>query len=289
MDHPQHTLPRSVLLARWLSDAPTGRAELRRAVAAIQGDDEPHLVEGLGDGLADGLAGLGDGGTSGPGPAAEPATDPERATGLGRLLTGLRGLREVAAVLPVPGELGVPPEVAGLAVDAGEAVIALGEEQSWAVVPHVQEFGSAAETGHLVTWRVVALPSGRRSLTGTLGTLAEAQQDLRATLHRAVQALDDLDVSRWRPEAADALAELRSDPGLSALPSGLDRRVVGTVVEAARLLRIVDLAEVDEGGAVNVWQADQRSTALREVGRAARRALAAATLAAGRPDQPRAG
>ncbi len=53
-----------------------------------------------------------------------------------------------------------------------------------------------------------------------------------------------------------------------------------------RLRRIVDLATHDEGGAVNVWQADQRATALREVGRAARRAVAAATLAATGPAQP---
>ena len=37
------------------------------------------------------------------------------------------------------------------------------------------------------------------------------------------------------------------------------------------------LATADDGGAVNLWQADQRSTALREVDRAARRAMSAAT------------
>ncbi|MCV2393334.1 hypothetical protein OEB99_03350 [Actinotalea sp. M2MS4P-6] len=255
MDVPQRILPRSVLLALWLAYVPSGRGDLRRAVQLLQGDDEPHVVEGL---------------------AAEPVD-------LGRLLTMLGGKREIAAVLPVPGDLGVPPEVAGLAADAGEAVIVLGDDQGWALVPNVQEFGSARETGHLVTWRAVALPSGRRSLTGSLGTLAEAQQDLRATLQRAVQALDDLDVARWRPEAAEALAELRTDPGLTAVPDQVDRRVVGTLVEAVRLLRIVELAEANEGGAVNVWQADQRSTALREVGRAARRAIAAATLTASGP------
>ena len=55
------------------------------------------------------------------------------------------------------------------------------------------------------------------------------------------------------------------------------------LASAARLRAIVTLATADDGGAVNLWQADQRSTALREVDRAARRALSAATatLAAG--------
>lgn len=251
------TVPRSVLLALWLATPAAvvaHPAARRAALEAIQGMDEPHRVEGLGD---------------------EPG-------GLADLFTGLGPLREVAAVLPVPGGLGLPPEVAGLALDAGEAVVALGEAGGWALVPEVMAFGSAAEPGHLVTWRVRALPGAQRSLTGTLGTLGEAHQDLRATLLQAVQALDDLDVSRWRPEAADELARLRTDPMVAALPTGLDRRVVGVLSEALRLLRIVELAQEDHGGAVNVWQADQRATALREVGRAARRAVAAATLAAGR-------
>ncbi|WP_158068926.1 hypothetical protein [Cellulosimicrobium sp. CUA-896] len=48
--------------------------------------------------------------------------------------------------------------------------------------------------------------------------------------------------------------------------------------QAVRLRAIVELATVDDGGAVNLWQADQRSTALREVDRASRRAVGAATL-----------
>ena len=46
---------------------------------------------------------------------------------------------------------------------------------------------------------------------------------------------------------------------------------------ATRLLAIVDLATDDDGAAVNLWQMDQRSTALREIERTARRALSAAT------------
>ena len=45
---------------------------------------------------------------------------------------------------------------------------------------------------------------------------------------------------------------------------------------AARLRAIVALVTADDGGAVNLWQADQRSTALREIDRSARRAMSLA-------------
>ena len=67
------------------------------------------------------------------------------------------------------------------------------------------------------------------------------------------------------------------------MPPEIDHRALGTLLEAVRLIEIVHLATQDEGGSVNLWQADQRATALREVGRAARRAVTAATLAAGQP------
>jgi hypothetical protein len=60
------------------------------------------------------------------------------------------------------------------------------------------------------------------------------------------------------------------------LPDGLDGRRAAVLASAARLRAIVALATQDDGAAVNLWQADQRSTALREVDRMARRAMAAA-------------
>ena len=40
---------------------------------------------------------------------------------------------------------------------------------------------------------------------------------------------------------------------------------------------VVALATEDQGGAVNLWQSDQRSTALRQVDHLARRAMSAAS------------
>jgi hypothetical protein len=250
------TLPRSVLLALWLARAPLDPAGLRRAVLAIQQDDEPHIVEGFA-----------------PGPV-----------GLEHLMTALASRsrpREVVALLPTPGDLGVPPEVAALAADSGECVLVL-DTAAWALVPEVEQFGSTRERGHLVTWRARSLPSGQRSIVGMTGTLSEAHHDLRTTLLQAVQTLDDLDVSSWSPEASEALSELRDQTSPTSIPEGLDPHIAQVLLEAIRLCGVVDLATENSGGAVDVWQADQRATALREVGRAARRTVAAATLTAGR-------
>jgi hypothetical protein len=248
-------LPRSVLLALWLQGVGTGSGPLQRALGAVQGDDEPHTV------LAPDDAGL--------------AGD-----GLGDLLGAwAAGPRDVAAVLPAPGDVaGVPAAVSRSAVDAGECVLVRTPDGSFAAVPAVEEFGSALEPGHLVRWEVTTVPDWRTLLLGSLGSLADAERELRLALVSATEALAALDVARWRPDAAAAIAALRSDAAPPwPVPPALDGRRVRVLATAARLRAIVALATADDGGAVNLWQADQRSTALREVDRAARRAMSAAT------------
>ncbi len=248
-------LPRSVLLALWAQEVGAGSGPLQAAVRAVQGDDEPHVVDAPGDA---GLSGA----------------------GLAGLLAGWgSGPRDVAAVLPAPGDVtGVPAAVSETSVDAGECVLVHTRSGSFAAVPQVEEFGSVLERGHLVRWRVSEVPDWRTRLQGSLGSLADSERDLRLALISATEALASLDVARWRPDAADAIAALRSDAPLRwPVPAGLDGRRVRVLLSAARLRAIVSLATADDGGAVNLWQADQRSTALREVDRAARRAMSAAT------------
>ncbi|WP_258726857.1 hypothetical protein [Cellulomonas sp. NS3] len=256
MDHSVLALPRSVLLALWLQEIGSGSAPVQRAVTAVQGDDEPHTVR-VGEGTDLGAA----------------ATLPDL------VAAWAAGPRAAAAALPVPGDPGgAPAAVAGPAVLAGECVLVHGLHGTFAAVPHVEEFGSAYEPGHLVTWEVARVPDWRPALVGQVGTLAEAERDLRTALIQATEALASLDVARWRPDAAEAIAALRSDvdPGWG-LPPTLEGRRVRVLASAARLRAIVRLATADDGGAVNLWQADQRSTALREVDRAARRAMSSAT------------
>lgn len=252
-------LPRSVLLALWLAEPGAGSGPVQRTLDAVQGDDEPHRVVVP--------------------EARVPGVGADDAALADLVAAWASGPRTVAAVLPAPGDpAGTPAAVAGPAQAAGEAVLVSTSDGDFAAVPEVEEFGSVLEAGHLVTWQVHAVPPWRSALVGHVGTLADAERDLASALSRATEALMSLDVARWRPDAAERIAALRTAPDTSGvLPPGLDQRRVRVIGSALRLRAIVGLATADDGAAVNLWQADQRSTALRDVDRAARRALAVAT------------
>lgn len=251
-------LPRSVLLALWLSDDKADRSVL---VDAVQSDDEPHTVQRR--------------------PAADdPLRDDITDEPLGTLLDACAGSpRDVAAVLPVPGDPGpTPAAVSSAATEAGEAVLVRTPTACLVAVPVVERFGSDLEPGHLVTWEVSDVPDWRHAAHARTGTLQDAERELRQGLLQATEALVKLDIARWRPDAAETVAALRElELPAWRLPDGLDGRRVRVLSSAARLRAIVALATQDDGAAVNLWQADQRSTALREVDRMARRAMAAAS------------
>lgn len=272
-----------MLLALWLSEADAGAVPVQRTLDAVQGDDEPHRVV-VASSAVPGLPGL----PGLPGPDS-PAAGSGGATLADLVAAWASGPRTVAAVLPAPGDpAGAPAVIAGAAQGAGEAVLASTPDGDFAAVPQVEVFGSAYECGHLVTWQVHPVPSWRTTLVGHVGTLAEAERDLVSALARATEALVALDVAHWRPEVAEQIAALRTtaDPrGL--LPPGLEPRRVRVIGTALRLRAIIDLATADDGAAVNLWQADQRSTALRDVDRAARRALAVATHPGAEAPDPR--
>lgn len=272
MDRTALALPRSVRLALWLDRAGAGSDPVQRTLVAVQGDDEPHRVavpDADVPGLDDGARGS--------------------ATLADLVAAWASGPRVVAAVLPAPGDpAGAPARVAGAAQTAGEAVLVSTPDGDYAAVPRVEVFGSVYEAGHLVTWEVHAVEPWRTALVGHVGTLAEAERELTTALTRATEALTSLDVARWRPDAAERIAALRDTPDArGVLPPDLDPRRVRVIGSALRLRAIVDLATADDGAAVNLWQADQRTTALRDVDRAARRALAVATHPAHDAPDPR--
>jgi hypothetical protein len=245
-------LPRSVVLALWLQA--TG-ASHGVAVRSVTDDDEPHAVVGL--------PGVGDASLS------------------DLVATFSSGPREVCAALPSPGDpSGVPAPAAATATEAGECVLVSTPDGSWAAVPRITAFGSDLEPGHLVTWEVAPVPAWSNLIAATAGSLAEAERELRTSLMTATDALDSLDVARWRDDAADAIERVRRSTTAGWPVPDLEGRRARILQLAWRLLSIVDLAGADDGGAVNLWQIDQRSTALREVERTARRAVAAATYAA---------
>ncbi len=242
-----HDVPlhRSALLALWTGTPTSG------GVAAVQGDDEPHEVIGLEDGdtLADLFAAW-------------------------RRVPG-----EIVSFLPVPGDLAAPAEVAALAAEAEECALLRTAARTWVAIPEITSFGPDDDLGTAVTWTVQEVAQVR-PLAGIVGTLAEAEQDLRDVLRRSVDELVDLDLARWRPEAAAALAGLRDGGGPEPLPPGLAPRRVRVLTDALRMRQVVALATVDDGASVTSWQADRRSEVLRTLDRAARHAVVAATLGA---------
>ncbi len=272
-------LPRSVRLALWLRAGIEGRATVDEVLRAVRGDDEPHTVDWVGDDTAAWAPAPGDDGTEDLRPALE------------RLLPRAAGVR---VVLPVPGDvvgLRGPSAMIKAAMDAGECVFvdlspntrvtagASGSVDAVGLVPEVTEFGSWLEPGTMVTWRawsVAAAPAP----AGDMGSLADADRMLREALREAIEALADLDVSRWREDASDRIAAIR-DGGLDrrAAPGSTPPRALRVLASASRVRAIVDLATQDDGAAIVGWQANVRRAALRDVGEVARRAMVAATNA----------
>jgi hypothetical protein len=179
-------------------------------------------------------------------------------------------------VLPVPGDVLGLPGPAPLnadALDVGECLVAVGGPDV-ALVPRLEEFGSAWEPGASVTWTVHA---ATHSAVTDFGSVAEAERHLREALADGIAALDDLDVARWRDEAADAIDELRHGVGPARyLPPGTSPRAVRVVDLAWRVRGIAELAAGDDGGAVTGWEAGTRAATLRELASVGRRALVAA-------------
>lgn len=237
-------LPRSVLLALWLQAGNGGGASV------VTGDDEPHEVAG------------------------------DRYADLDELCEDLSGhMWDIAAALPAPGDALVgPPD----AVTAGECVLVHDNDGggNLAIVPEVHRFGSRWEPGATVVWHTHDVDDWRTAFHAAVGSLDDAERGLREGLLLATRALVDLDVARWRPEAAERIAAVRDGSipyhRLTAEFKAWPQRV-RVLEQGARLRAIVALAAEDEGGAVNMWQSDQRSTALREVDRLARRAMTAAS------------
>jgi hypothetical protein len=178
------------------------------------------------------------------------------------LLTRARtsGASYAGLALPVEGDplgLGGPRDFNAAAMDAGQAVVAGG----LGLVPE--------EQGETVQWR--ALAADRRQLPD----VGEADRTLRESLLGAARDLADLDVARWRPEAADALMNLHHRPTVEA-PLGTPPRCVDLAARGLQAWAIVDLALVDDGGALSSYEVERRRGVLQPLARAARRAIVAA-------------
>ncbi|MFS3129105.1 hypothetical protein ACLM5J_11955 [Nocardioides sp. Bht2] len=182
------------------------------------------------------------------------------------LLLALPHLRRLAdsagLALPTPGALtglGGPAPFNRAATEIGEAVVLAGG--AGGLVPY--------RAGPGVMWQL--LPAHRRQLTD----LGEASRQLRATLSQCATALADLDVARWRPEVADELMNLRHRTTFIA-PGGTPTDAVDLAGRAWQAESIVELALIDEGGAVSAQEIAHRQSTLTPLAQAARTALVAA-------------
>ena len=255
-------------LVAWGNAVVGGAASPDEAAERVAGRDGlVHRVIGLDRALAlDAVAG-GSGALDGrsgdargaPGDLATLPVTLARLTGL-----GVRGLR---LVLHVPGDVYGLPGPATFntdAVDAGEAVVAVGAPVG--VVPH--------PVGGAVEWRVHRVERDGEALPWP--SLGEADRSLREELLRVTELLTDLDVARSGPAALEALERLRRPSGGPLLAPGYPARAVEVAVRAERLAAIVALAAADDGAAVSATQADRRARALRDLGNVCRTAVVAA-------------
>jgi hypothetical protein len=253
---------RSARLAAWGTAVLRGEVAPVAAIRAVTGDDEPHLLE-----IAEGL----------------PVDWPEDSTLVDLFSTladvGVTGLR---VALPRPGDiLGLPgpPDFNSAALEAGECVLTepRPDGASWGLVPQITRFGSQWEPGAMVTWRVHGVLPRRVS---DVGSLAEAERELREALREATATLAGLDVSTWRDDAAERIAALRTGTlPAGAMPPTAPQRSAAVLATALRVGAIVALASEDDGGAVTLHDADARRQALRGLDGVTRRAVTAAVNA----------
>jgi hypothetical protein len=242
---------RAARLAAWGTAYLRRHVPLDQALAAVEGDDEPHLV----------CRGM--------------AAPDELGETLGELRdAGWAGLR---LALPAPGDpLGLtgPAEVNREALRVGEGVLAVpgpGAATVPALVPDVTPFGPPGDQGFCVSWR----HHEAAATSPAVPTVGEADRDLRAHLASATDELRRLDAVPWAttPGRLDALRGQR--PTLP-LPPATEPRALALADQALAVLVVVDAARRDDGGALSAHVAAQRAAALAPLDRAARRALVAA-------------
>jgi len=193
--------------------------------------------------------------------------------------TGATGLR---LVLPVPGDLlGLPgPAEFNLdALEAGEAVLIDGTfagTAAWGLIPGLLEENPDDCPGTTVHWEARPVNASATDLP----SLGEAERELAETMRAATDALDALDVARWRPEAADRISEIRAGRAGDILAPGYPQRAHRVLALAQRVAAIAELASDDDGAAFNINGIAGRDAELRQLARAARRAQLAAYNAA---------
>lgn len=256
---------RSARLVAWGNAWLAGATSLDEAAAEVTGrDDGIHRVHGLGagDGAGDGV-GAGEHGV-------EAVT-----VSLGRLRA--RGVRRLRLVLPVPADpsgLPGPPPFNTAALSAGEAVLTVGGEPL-GLLPEVH---GPDRPGCAVAWRAWRVNPTRALAAADVAApdLAAADAALSGAVRDVTAALLAMDVARWHPEVAEAVAGIRNGRCGPGLAPGYPPRAHRVLAQAERLAHVAALALSGPGAAVSAREIEARREALRPLERAIRRARVAA-------------
>jgi hypothetical protein len=248
--------PRAGRMTAWGNALLGGFVSPDGAVDAIVAGDDVHRIAGL------------------PGEEGEVGL----ALGLGRLRA--RGVTGLRLALPVPGHplgLSGPAGFNAAALEAGEAVLAVGAPGAeLGLVPEVAAAGPAGDRHVAVVWRCAPVLAGPPADVPSLG---EAERELAEALRDATRELARLDVAGAGPAARAGLAAYRAGTlaGREVLAPGYPPRAVRVLELAQRVAALVAIASGGEqGAAVSASQMAARSQALRPVERVARRAQVAA-------------
>ncbi|WP_047870396.1 hypothetical protein [Nocardiopsis sp. RV163] len=188
-------------------------------------------------------------------------------------LTRLRGLGLSAFRLALPtwgDPLGLvgPKELNQAAVEAREGVLVRLADRQVGLVPSADRRGSSYVG---VSWTPYPANDALPQVPG----LAEAEQALKLALIEAARAMEGVDdVAPFAPDVHRRLGE--PDGGPPPLARGYPARAHRVAEKAARLAKVVELAEPSSGRGLTAHQATARSEGLRRLDAAVRRALVAA-------------
>ena len=252
-------LPRAVLVTLWGNACLSGATTVEDSAVHAVGGDALHRVLGV--------------------PGEDDAVP--LAVAFGRLRAA--GVTALRLVLPEPGDpvgLPGPPAVTADATAAGEVVMTVSGPgtQHWALLPTA----APSDSGSVVRWDVREVPYSVHP--HGLPTLSEAERALAEAVRETTSTLASLDLARGRDDVAGRLAAVERAVARVDLPPSLPSRAQRSVVQAARLLGILDVALATDGAAVTAAEMHARAKTLRPLRAAARHALCAACSAEAEPE-----
>ena len=202
---------------------------------------------------------------------SDDAADPSRfALAIGRWRSlGIRGWRYLP-VAPadshgVPG----PQEFQTRALDARAALVSV-EGPPRGLVP-VSE-GTSSPNSESTPFTLLELPTSDHGVPPP-ESVSDLDRALLTALTEVTDTMEGLELARWRDDIYDLLKQWGQPPHM---PPGTPERALRLAARSERVLALIDVASDDEGGSRTAAEMAQRASALRDLGRIARAAHAAA-------------